>query len=190
MKRYWGAYGNKPDDANLGTYDPKAPPAQQFRNPVHCVERSNDGLVYVCDRANDRDAGVPPGRHVREGGVLRQGHARLGLGLGHRVLARTRSSASSSWPTARTTGCASSCARRSRRLTTFGDGGRQPGQFYGVHSIATDRRATSTRPRPRRESACRSSSTRASARCCAAIRACSGRSEVNVNDLIRAGSDR
>jgi hypothetical protein len=24
-------------------------------------------------------------------------------------------------------------------LTSFGDGGRQPGQFYGVHSIATDR---------------------------------------------------
>jgi len=23
-------------------------------------------------------------------------------------------------------------------LTTFGEGGRQPGQFYGVHSIATD----------------------------------------------------
>jgi hypothetical protein len=23
-------------------------------------------------------------------------------------------------------------------LTTFGDGGRQPGQFYGAHSIATD----------------------------------------------------
>jgi DNA-binding beta-propeller fold protein YncE len=23
-------------------------------------------------------------------------------------------------------------------LATFGDGGRQPGQFYGVHSIATD----------------------------------------------------
>ena len=39
MKRYWGAYGNKPDDANLGPYDPKAAPAQQFRNPVHCVER-------------------------------------------------------------------------------------------------------------------------------------------------------
>jgi hypothetical protein len=25
-------------------------------------------------------------------------------------------------------------------LTTFGDGGRQPGQFYGVHSIAVDSR--------------------------------------------------
>ena len=23
-------------------------------------------------------------------------------------------------------------------LTSFGEGGRQPGQFYGVHSIATD----------------------------------------------------
>jgi hypothetical protein len=23
-------------------------------------------------------------------------------------------------------------------LTTFGDGGRQPGQFYGVHNITTD----------------------------------------------------
>lgn len=23
-------------------------------------------------------------------------------------------------------------------LTNFGDGGRQPGQFFGVHSIATD----------------------------------------------------
>ena len=25
-----------------------------------------------------------------------------------------------------------------QELTTFGDGGRQPGQFFGVHSIATD----------------------------------------------------
>ena len=25
-------------------------------------------------------------------------------------------------------------------LTSFGDGGRQPGQFYGLHSIATDSR--------------------------------------------------
>ena len=25
-------------------------------------------------------------------------------------------------------------------LTSFGDGGRQPGQFFGVHSIATDSR--------------------------------------------------
>src|SRR5438552_10337577 len=53
-KRHWGAYGNKPDDTNLGPYRPDAPVAQQFRNPVHCAELSNDGMVYVCDRVNDR----------------------------------------------------------------------------------------------------------------------------------------
>ena len=53
-KRHWGAYGHTPDDTNLGRYDPDAPPAQQFRNPVHGVEVSKDGFVYVCDRVNDR----------------------------------------------------------------------------------------------------------------------------------------
>ena len=28
--------------------------SQQFGNPVHCVKLANDGLVYVCDRINDR----------------------------------------------------------------------------------------------------------------------------------------
>ena len=54
MKRFWGAYGNPPDDTDLGAYDPDAPPAPQFRNPVHCAEPTLDGLVYVCDRVNDR----------------------------------------------------------------------------------------------------------------------------------------
>ena len=40
FKRYWGAYGNKPDDKDLGRYNPTAPLAQQFRNPVHCAELS------------------------------------------------------------------------------------------------------------------------------------------------------
>jgi hypothetical protein len=31
FKRMWGAYGNKPDDKNLGPYNPEAPLAQQFR---------------------------------------------------------------------------------------------------------------------------------------------------------------
>ena len=55
FKRYWGAYGNKPDDSvNLGRYSPDAPPAQQFRGPVHCAKVADDGLVYVCDRTADR----------------------------------------------------------------------------------------------------------------------------------------
>jgi hypothetical protein len=53
-KRHWGAYGNRPDDTDLGKYDPAAPPAKQFRGTVHCVRISNDGLVYVCDRLNNR----------------------------------------------------------------------------------------------------------------------------------------
>jgi hypothetical protein len=54
FKRLWGAYGNMPNDSNPGPYDPATPADQQFRNPVHCVHLSRDGLVYVCDRVNDR----------------------------------------------------------------------------------------------------------------------------------------
>ena len=53
-KRHWGAYGNKPNDDKQAAYDPKAPVSQQFGNPVHCVKIANDGLVYVCDRSNNR----------------------------------------------------------------------------------------------------------------------------------------
>jgi DNA-binding beta-propeller fold protein YncE len=137
MKRYWGAYGNKPDDANLGKYDPSAPPAQQFRNPVHCVERSNDGLVYVCDRQGDRvQVFQPDGKFVKE-----QFYAKNTLGSG------------SAWdvtfskdPQQRFMFLADGQNEKVRiilretleEISNFGDGGRQPGQFYGVHSIATD----------------------------------------------------
>ena len=53
VKRSWGAYGNTPEDAALGPYDPNAAPAQQFRT-VTCAEISNDDLVYVCDQGNNR----------------------------------------------------------------------------------------------------------------------------------------
>ena len=67
IKRYWGAYGNKPDDSDLGPYDPNGPPAKQFRNPVHCAQLSNDGLVYVCDRQGNRiQVFKPDGTFVKE----------------------------------------------------------------------------------------------------------------------------
>src|SRR3984893_4348565 len=53
-KRHWGAYGNKPSDDKTPPYDPAKPPSQQFGNPVHCIRFDKDGLVYVCDRTNDR----------------------------------------------------------------------------------------------------------------------------------------
>src|SRR4030095_13313435 len=45
---------NKPDTATSDNYAPKVPPVKQFRSPVHCADLSNDGLLYVCDRPNDR----------------------------------------------------------------------------------------------------------------------------------------
>src|SRR5499427_6329125 len=137
MKRYWGAYGNKPDDADLGKYDPKAPPAQQFRNPVHCVERSNVGLVYVCDRQADRvQVFQPDGKFVKEAFYAKE---TLGSGSAWDITF-------SKDPQQRFMFLADGQNEKVRiilretleELTNFGDGGRQPGQFYGVHSIATD----------------------------------------------------
>jgi hypothetical protein len=53
-KRHWGAYGARPSDDPTPAYDPSRPPSRQFGNPVHCVRPTNEGLVYVCDRVNNR----------------------------------------------------------------------------------------------------------------------------------------
>ena len=136
-KRHWGAYGHKPDDTNLGNYNPDAPIAQQFRSPVHCAELSNDNLLYVCDRVNDRiQVFKPDGTFVKEmiiakrtlgdGSVWdiafskdpQQKYIYLADGANEKVYIMLRDTL--------------------EILTSFGDGGRQPGQFYAVHSVATD----------------------------------------------------
>jgi DNA-binding beta-propeller fold protein YncE len=137
MKRWWGAYGNKPDDTPLAAYDPSAPPAKQFRNPVHCADMSVDRMIYVCDRAGDRlQVFTPQGKFVKEGfyekNTLNSGsvwdiafskdpqqkYIFITDGVNEKVKIIERQTL--------------------QELTTFGDGGRQPGQFYGVHSIAID----------------------------------------------------
>lgn len=137
FKRYWGAYGNEPSDEDLGPYDPDAPLAQQFRNPVHCAEPSLDGLVYVCDRPNDRiQVFRTDGTFVTEKIIAPQ---TLGDGS-------TWDIAFSRDPQQRFMYVADGknmkvyiLDRESLEiLTSFGDGGRQPGQFFAVHSIATD----------------------------------------------------
>ena len=113
MKRYWGAYANTPDDSDLGPFDPDAPPPQQFGNPVHCADLSHDGLLYVCDRSNNRIQVFTKERRVREGGVHPE-TARVRVGLGRRPSRRIRSRGSSTWPIRRTRRCTSCCVRRSR----------------------------------------------------------------------------
>jgi DNA-binding beta-propeller fold protein YncE len=137
MKRYWGAYGNKPDDADLGKYNPAAPPPKQFRNPVHCVERSDDGLVYVCDRQADRIQVFNA-----NGTFVKEAHfAKNTLGSGSTWdLAFSRDPQQKYIFLADGTNEVVRIVDRDslKEITNFGDGGRQPGQFYGVHSIATD----------------------------------------------------
>ncbi|HEV3485239.1 MAG TPA: NHL repeat-containing protein [Vicinamibacterales bacterium] len=136
IKRSWGAYGAKPDDAQSAPYDPGAPPSKQF-STVRCVELSRDGFVYVCDARNDRiqvfrrngtfvrEARIAP-HTLGEGSVWdiafssdpRQRYLYVADGMNMKIHVLDRATL--------------------RELTSFGDGGRQPGQFYAVHSIATD----------------------------------------------------
>lgn len=56
-KRHWGAYGKPPRDDYA--FPARAqliqgPPPEQFHNPVHGVLISNDDIVYVADRTNNR----------------------------------------------------------------------------------------------------------------------------------------
>ncbi len=137
FKRYWGAYGNEPDDTDIGLYNPDEPPAQQFRNPVHAAEPSNDGFVYVCDRPNNRiQVFKKDGTYVTEKII-----ARMTLGGGSTWdIAFSRDTEQKFLYLADGQNMNINVIERKTMeiLTTFGDGGRQPGQFYGVHSIATD----------------------------------------------------
>lgn len=137
VKRFWGAYGNTPSDENTGRYDPDAPLIDQFRSPVHCAEPAEDGLVYVCDRPNDRiQVFQTDGTYVKEVRIApatrgdgstwdiafsrdpEQTYMYLADGKNMKVYIMDRQSL--------------------EILTSFGDGGRQPGLFFAVHSIATD----------------------------------------------------
>jgi DNA-binding beta-propeller fold protein YncE len=136
-KRHWGAYGHKPDDANLGRYDPSAPPPQQFRNPVHCADLSVDRLLYVCDRVNDRlQVFKPDGTYIKEMFYEKQ---TLGSGSAWDIAFSKDPQQKFIYLTDGENDRVHIIQRDTlEMLTTFGEGGRQPGEFYGVHSIATD----------------------------------------------------
>lgn len=141
MKRYWGAYGNRPDDNYAfrapGTDDVQPP--QQFRGPVHCAVPSNDGLIYVCDRGGNRiQVFQRDGTYVKEA-----------------FFAATTTGSGTTWdvafspdPDQRFVYVPDGMNDRVRivlretleELTSFGAGGRQVGQFYGVHNVAVDSR--------------------------------------------------
>jgi len=140
MQRFWGAYGNVPDDSPLPPYDPDAPPAQQFRNPVHCAQPSTaDGLVYVCDRVGDRiQVFQKDGTFVREGFVATR---TLGSGSVWDIAFSKDPDQTFIYLADGSNQNVHILDRETLEvLTEFGDGGRIPGEFFGVHSIAVDSR--------------------------------------------------
>ena len=137
IKRYWGGFGEKPDNADPGRYNPKEGPSRQFRTPVHCAEVSNDGHVYVCDRPNDRiQVFTKDGKFVKEkqirpetlsdGSVWDIAFSRdpqqrfiyLADGANEHIYILDRNTLET--------------------LSWFGSGGRAAGQWRGLHSIAVD----------------------------------------------------
>ncbi|WP_153885318.1 hypothetical protein [Microvirga tunisiensis] len=137
IKRYWGAYGKPPTDEVLPPYNPAAPVAQQFANPVHCSNVSNDGLVYVCDRANDRiQIFRTDGTFVKEVFVATQTLADgsvWDIDFSHDPEQRFLYVADGVNEHVRVFN-----RQTMEELYNFGYGGRQPGMFLGVHSIAVD----------------------------------------------------
>jgi hypothetical protein len=136
VKRFWGAYGANPNDAEATRYTPGTT-SKQFGTPVKCAELSKDGMVYVCDTQNDRiQVFKKDGSFVKEvviapqtrgmGSVWdiafssdpEQKYIYVADGMNMQVHILDRASLT--------------------MLHSFGDGGRQPGQFYAVHSVATD----------------------------------------------------
>ena len=138
MQRYWGAYGNAPDDDYVfGPRGEHEAPPEQFRGPVHCAKLSNDRLVYVCDRgANRIQVFTPQGEYLNEGFFAPftlgsgatwdiafsadedQTYIYIADGVNQRIHVGVRETL--------------------EPLYTFGQGGRYPGQFFGAHSIAED----------------------------------------------------
>jgi DNA-binding beta-propeller fold protein YncE len=135
IKRFFGAYGAAPEDAPT-TYAPNDPPARQFSG-VRCVETASDGTIYVCDSRNNRiQVFGKDGKFVREARIApntlangsvwdiafsrdpQQRFLYVADGSNMKVHVLERSSLN--------------------HLTSFGDGGRYPGQFLAVSGVATD----------------------------------------------------
>jgi DNA-binding beta-propeller fold protein YncE len=136
-KRHWGAYGGKPTDDKLPPYDPAAPPAKQFGNPVHCVKVARDGLVYICDRANNRiQVFRKDGTFVKELIVARE------------TLAQGSVWDLELWIDARQTFLLNADGANNEVRTlvresgavvgVFGRNGRNAGEFHWIHNLAVD----------------------------------------------------
>ena len=136
-KRHWGAYGRPPTDDKLPPYDPAAAVTQQFSNPVHCVKLAKDGLVYVCDRINNRiQVFHKDGSFVTEWFYVKQTRGNGGVW----DLAIWADQQQSFLFTADGENNEVRILKRADGMVlgAFGRSGRQAGQFHWVHNLAID----------------------------------------------------
>ena len=140
-RRHWGAYGKRPPDGPQGStpiegpYDPNVR-SQQFAS-AHCVVMSQDRLVYVCDRVNNRiQVFRPDGTFVQEGLIAKN---TKGFGAVHAI-------AFSADKDQRFVYVADGANKKVwilqradlRVLGSFGHGGRGAGQFLIAHALVVD----------------------------------------------------
>jgi hypothetical protein len=135
--RHWGAYGERPHDDPLPAYDPAQAPSQSFQSPVHCVRLTRDGLVYVCDRTNNRvQVFRRDGTFVQEFFVARE--TRLNGAIADLVPSRDEGQRFL-FSVDNTNSVARVLRRRDGEvLSTFGRMGRYAGQFIVPHNVAVD----------------------------------------------------
>ena len=133
-KRHWGAYGNVPEDIDV-EYVPGGPPPQQFVGPVHGIDISSSGMVFVADRSGDRiQVFQKDGTFVREGFVspeTRDAGTAYGVAL----------SPDSRWAYVNDGSNNKIWILDAETLETvgsFSSYGRQGGQVMSAHSIAVD----------------------------------------------------
>ena len=156
-KRHWGAFGNRPDDTYFeaagehlpspfsgavqhenspSQYDPDGPPSPQFRI-THCVRIANDGLVYVCDRTNDRiQVFRKDGTFVKEAFLAKET-----LGSGSVWDIAFSNDAAQTYllvPDGTNQEVRVLIRDTLEVVSAFGQAGRWAGQFYGAHNIAAD----------------------------------------------------
>lgn len=137
-RRHWGAYGNPPDDdIELGDYDVDAPTHESFRSPVHAVRITNDGLVYIADRAGNRLQVFD-----KDGNFVEEGLFAAWTSLqGSAWDIEFSNDAEQTWVFVADGANMKIWIMRRAGLEvvgSFGHGGRQAGQFNWVHNLTAD----------------------------------------------------
>lgn len=141
FKRTWGAYGKPPSDLDKPNLRRTAPPTEaqltQFGNPVHCVRIARDGLIYVCDRLNNRiQVFHKDGRFVKEITIepLTSGNG----SVWDLVLSRDPQQRWLLLADGRNNQVLTLSRQTGEVLSTLGRPGRYAGEFHWVHDLAID----------------------------------------------------